>query len=168
MTAALRLNAGTAAPQARDRMRLGMAQLSPFGLSEQWLLRACGDRHWGLIAEGAGQTGTAFRDAQGHPVYAAFCATALRLSPPAGPLLGADLRISSVLGEVAPGRTGSLHLLEGPGGPLGRLAMISCFLRHDAGGSNRQLVKSGLPGLGPLAAAPAELIALDGRARRRA
>ena len=66
-------------PTRQDRLRLGMMHLSPNGLSEQWLLRHLGDRHWDLIAAAVGQEGIAFRDADGAQVYAAFCATSLDL-----------------------------------------------------------------------------------------
>ncbi|WP_138472989.1 Pnap_2097 family protein [Poseidonocella sp. HB161398] len=166
MTAPLRRAAADrTAPQSRARLRLGMAQLSPWGLSEQWLLRDCGDRHWALIAGAAGQAGTDFRDAEGRPVYAAFCTTSLQLAPIAAPPLGEEAAIASRLFSLGPNRLGSLHLVSGPQGPLGRVAMVSCFLCHDGTGSNRRLLRSALPGLRPPPAAPPELAALAARAR---
>ncbi|TMV72321.1 hypothetical protein FGG78_29690 [Thioclava sp. BHET1] len=150
------------------RLRLGMMQLSPFGLSEQWLLRDGGDRHWSLIADALGQSGGIFRDAQGHAVYAAFSATELTLHPPPRALLGTELSVSSHLYALAPNRLGSEHHLHGPEGPLGRLRMITCFLRHDESGSNRRLLRSTPRGLGDLAPAPRALLAFHDRARGRA
>ncbi|MEM1360359.1 MAG: hypothetical protein AAGF94_01415 [Pseudomonadota bacterium] len=40
-----------------------MTQLSPFRLSEQWLSRNCGDRHWALISDALGQQRARFHDA---------------------------------------------------------------------------------------------------------
>ncbi|WP_172328422.1 Pnap_2097 family protein [Mangrovicoccus sp. HB161399] len=164
MTAALRLASAADAPEVRDLIRLGMAQLSPWGLSEQWLLREAGDRHWALIAGCLGQDGTAFRDAGGRPVYAAFCATSLQLVPAPG-LLGEEAQIRSRLFSLGPNRLGSVHSLRGPAGRIGRIAMVSCFLRHDATGSNRRLLRSALPGLAEVPPAPPELQALNARAR---
>lgn len=154
--------------ERRERVSLGMMQLCPFGLSEQWLLRDCGDRHWRLIAEALGQTGIAFRDAEGHPVYAAFCATELALEAQKSPLLGQEIEITSSLHEVAAHRIGSEHWVHGPDGPLATLRMISCFLRHDGSGSNRKLLRSNLPGLGELPPSTPGLSEQNQIARRHA
>ncbi|MBF9033254.1 hypothetical protein HKCCE2091_03300 [Rhodobacterales bacterium HKCCE2091] len=150
------------------RVTLGMAELSPFGLSEQWLLRACGDRHWRMIARHAGLPGIDFRDAGGRPVYAAFCASSLRMTRPARPLLAREIGLRSALFQVGPNRIGSVHRVTAAEGVLAELSMISCFLRHDADGSNRGLMRGALPGLGPLPDPPPGLTALAGRAREAA
>ncbi|MCA0921429.1 Pnap_2097 family protein [Pseudooceanicola nanhaiensis] len=152
----------------RDRLLLGMQQLAPYGLSEQWLLRDAGDRHWALIAKARNQQGIAFHDAEGHPVYAAFCATELRLAPPRGPLLGTTFEVTSSLHQIGPNRLGSEHVFQGAEGPLGSLRMISCFLRHDGSGSNRRLLRSTLSGLGSLAPATPGLLRQHGAARTMA
>ncbi|WP_116134714.1 Pnap_2097 family protein [Tropicimonas sp. IMCC34043] len=152
-------------PERREALRLGMMQLSPFGLSEPWLLRHLGDRHWELIAEASGLSGTAFRDDTGRPVYAAFCATSLHLERHRDARLGASLEIVSTLHQVAPHRIGSVHHLFGPEGCLGRLSMISCFLSHDESGSNRRLLRNRLPGLRALPPAPAGLAGFHESAR---
>ncbi|MCA0996967.1 Pnap_2097 family protein [Alloyangia pacifica] len=154
--------------ERQDTLPLGMMMLSPFGLSEQWLLRDGGDRHWGLIAEALGQSGIAFHDAEGHPVYAAFCATELALEPSPGGLLGTEVQITSSLHELAPNRIGSEHHFRGAHGPLGTLRMISCFLRHDGSGSNRKLLRSSLPGLADLPPPTQALEEVHRRARGRA
>ena len=166
MTAPLRL--ATHAPTSRSKIRLGMAQLSPWGLAEQWVLRELGDRHWSLIADAVGQAGTAFHDAEGHPVYAAFCATSVAFAPATAPLLGTELEILSRLAAVGPNRLGSVHSLQGATGALGQVLMISCFLRHDATRANHRLLRSSLPGLGPLPLACDALAALNARARTMA
>ncbi|MXN16325.1 hypothetical protein GR170_00645 [Pseudooceanicola sp. GBMRC 2024] len=158
------LPAPTAAPALREQLRLGMMQLSPYGLSEQWLLRHLGDLHWSLIARAAGRPDTAFRDATGRPVYAAFCATRLQLSDRVA-RLGGTVGIAARLAQVSPHRLGSIHEVTGPEGLLARLEMISCFLSHDESGSNRRLLRSRLPGLPPLPVAQGPLMALHARAR---
>jgi hypothetical protein len=91
-------------PTRQDRLRFGMMHLSPNGLSEQWLLRHLGDRHWDLIAAAVGQEGIAFRDADGAQVYAAFCATSLDLPGQARAQLGTCVDIHSTLFQVTPRR----------------------------------------------------------------
>ncbi|MEY8880898.1 Pnap_2097 family protein [Donghicola sp. XS_ASV15] len=161
----VRLDRASTAPTRSEQITLGMAQLSPFGVSEQWLLRDCGDRHWGLIAESVGGS-MAFRDETGHPVYAAFCATSVAYD--AAPTLGGQARILSSLFQVAPQRIGSEHLLVGSEGTLARVQMITCFLRHDESGSNRQLLRTSLNGLQDLPPAPESLMEFSETARQTA
>ena len=105
-----------------SRLRLGMAQLGPAGLSEQWLLRHCGDLHWALIARALGQRRARFRAVDGRPVYAAFCTTSLRLATASPELLGEDAEIISTLAAVSDIRTGSRHSLQ----VGGAIALPSC------------------------------------------
>lgn len=128
-------------------VRLGMAALSPDGLSEQWLLRSCGDLHWCLIATALGQEKAVFHDKIGRPVYAAFCATLLKLLKTEASLLGEDIIIKSELFRVGYNQLGSIHsfciadsLIAFP--PLGKLQMISTFVSHDGTGSNRSIIRN--------------------------
>src|SRR6266571_179057 len=57
---------------------LGMPHLCLGGLSETWLLKECGHRHWLMLAQAAGRALPGFRDAAGDPVYAAFVAVSVR------------------------------------------------------------------------------------------
>lgn len=56
---------------------VGMPHLSFVGLSENWLLKHCGDLHWSMLAERMGFGSSDFRDAQGRRLYAAFVAIQL-------------------------------------------------------------------------------------------
>ena len=51
------------APKLPDRITLGMPHLSANGLSEGWLLKELGHRHWFLLAEAAGMAVPDFRTA---------------------------------------------------------------------------------------------------------
>jgi probable biosynthetic protein (TIGR04099 family) len=119
-----------------------MAHLSPNGLSEQWVLRECGDLHWSLIAQALGQERAVFTSGRGEPVYAAFCATALEFYAPEMSLLGEDLVIASELFRVSAGRIGSLHEFVVGGRGIARLRMISTFVSHDSTRSNRSIVRN--------------------------
>src|SRR5262245_11026778 len=57
---------------------VGMPQLSYGGLSENWLLKECGHRHWTSLATKLGLASPSFRDVNGNRLYAAF--TAVRLT----------------------------------------------------------------------------------------
>lgn len=147
------------------RQMLGMQQLGPQGLSEQWVLGFCGDAHWALIARSIRQEGLCFRTIDGRPLYAAFCATRLELSE-TGPLLGEDLVIRSELSGTGGAKIGSRHVFLHRGQEIGRLLMLSTFVAHDTTGSNRRITRAlparqyELPPAGP------DLMALDARARQ--
>lgn len=67
-------------PVASDRLyfpdmepvTIGMPQLCRLGLSENWLMKACGHRHWLALAHAFGLDRPAFHDADGQRLYPAF------------------------------------------------------------------------------------------------
>src|ERR1700722_768337 len=69
---------GMASSCMPDVVVLGMPHLCMIGLSETWLLKECGHRHWFLLAEAAGLAAPDFRDPAGDPIYAAFLSVAVR------------------------------------------------------------------------------------------
>src|SRR5215470_5314409 len=72
------LGGGRAQPALTHTVVLGMPHLCLNGLSETWLLKECGHRHWFLLADAAGLAVPDFRDEAGEPIYAAFLAISLR------------------------------------------------------------------------------------------
>src|SRR5262249_53444288 len=66
---------GAAMPR---EVTLGMPHLAMGGLSETWLLKECGHRHWSMLARAAGLAVPEFRDPAGDPIYAAFLAVTVR------------------------------------------------------------------------------------------
>ncbi len=151
--------------RATARLPLGMAQLCPTGLSEQWVLRFCGDQHWALIAKALGRREAVFQAADGRPVYAAFCATSLWLKLPSMPLLGQDVRAESTLFAVTETRSGSRHQLLVGEEVIAELRMISSFVSHDDSGSNRRIVRTSVMGEMHLPQAEDGLMRLDRQAR---
>ncbi|EKE68304.1 Pnap_2097 family protein [Celeribacter baekdonensis] len=147
---------------------LGMAQLSPAGLSEQWLLRFCGDQHWALIAKALGQREAVFHAEDGRPVYAAFCTTSLRFYPLSRPLLGQDAQILSRLFAVSDTRTGSTHQIMVGGERIAKVSMISTFVSHDASRSNTRIFRNTVLGDMQIMPAGPELMMLDGETRETA
>lgn len=151
--------------EATASVTAAMAQLSPFGLSEQWVLRDAGDRHWSLIADAMGQGQAVFTDDSGQPIYAAFCTTSLELGP-ARPQLGERIEISATLHAVSAARIGSSHVLRRDGQVVARLLMISTFVGRDESGSNRRIVRRAPLRAPDLPSAPEPLAALDARSRK--
>src|ERR1700689_2562668 len=72
------LGGGPAVPAPANGIVLGMPHLCMTGLSETWLLKECGHRHWLLLAEAAGLAAPDFRDPDGAPIYAAFLSVSVR------------------------------------------------------------------------------------------
>ncbi len=127
---------------SQRHVRLGMAELAPNGLSEQWLLRFGGDIHWSLIAEGMGQAQAVFQDLDGRPVYAAFCTTSLDMCGENLDLLGKDVSVASELYGVGKAKIGSMHSIHLGGKLIACLDMISTFVSHDDTGSNRRIIRN--------------------------
>lgn len=149
-------------------LTLGMMTLGPDGLSEQWLLRLCGDQHWAMIARAMGQDSAVFADAEGRAIYAAFCATDLRLNRPATPLLGRAAGLHSALFGLGASQIGSRHVLTQAGEVLGQVLMISTFVGHDESGSNHRILRRQPRPMAALPPAPAELAELGQTARLQA
>lgn len=143
---------------------LGMAELQPDGISEQWFLKLGGDVHWTLIAQAMGQKHAVFEDAFGREVYAAFCATSLEVTPNRN-LLAEDVELKSSLYQIGFHQIGSIHEIYLSGIRIATLSMISTFVSHGADGSNRSIVRNKhMPRLA-LETAPQKLNILAGHAR---
>lgn len=156
---------GAAAPVLWEDHRLGMAEMGYRGLSEQWLMRRAGDLHWRLIAAAMGQAEAVFTCTAGKPLYAAFCASRLRLSRPDLPRLGGDLRLSGSLYRVGLSRLGSCQSLRLGGIRIGTIRLVSVFVGHDDPTRNRSVVRRA-PRV--MATPPTAPVALDLLARRAA
>lgn len=124
-----------------ERHVLGMAEMGYRGLSEQWLKRRAGDLHWQLIARAAGQREAVFTCSDGEPLYAAFCATSVKLARPELPRLGGELTLSADLYRVGHGRLSSLLTISADGVEVGRMVLVSMFVGRTAPGVNRSVVR---------------------------
>ncbi|MTH78484.1 hypothetical protein GL286_12160 [Paracoccus aestuariivivens] len=118
-----------------------MAEMGYLGLSEPWLMRRAGDLHWRLIARAMGQREAVFHCAQGQPLYAAFCATSLRISAPEIPDLGRELTLEAHLGRLGHGRLASVQRIMIEGQAAGRIVLVSAFVGRGDPASNRSIVR---------------------------
>lgn len=138
----------------RTTMTLGMAQLAPQGLSEDWWLKYLGDVHWQLIADAVGQNTTLFRDVKGRQLYAAFCATEFTQHQPDLVGLGQPLDLRSDLWAAGRSRIQSNHSLVVNGVEVAQFTLLSTFVAHMENGINAS-VRRAKPYLIPvLEAAP--------------
>ena len=111
------------------------------GLSEQWLKRRAGDLHWRLIARAMGQRDAVFICPDGEPLYAAFCATSLKIFEPDAPRLGGNLVLSSDLYRVGHGRLASCVEIAAEDRIIGRMVLVSAFVGRTVPESNRSIVR---------------------------
>jgi probable biosynthetic protein (TIGR04099 family) len=149
------LSAGAAAMPAS--VVLGMPHLGLGGLSETWLLKECGHRHWFLLAEAAGLDRPEFHDQAGETIYAAFLAVSVRETAFEAVREHDELDFSSQLTRTS--RTGftSSHRLFVGMRAVGEVAMTSTFVKRAQKGRNHSIVRAEVRGLPPLEAVPRAL-----------
>ncbi|WP_246668907.1 Pnap_2097 family protein [Ancylobacter sp. TS-1] len=142
-------DAAAPAPVMEETVRLGMPQLALGGLSESWLLKDLGDRHWMLLARMAGRDVPDFRDADGAPVYAAFSALSIRDAEFGGLGENDRLTIRSSIARVSRTQCASHHALSLAGRPVGSVELVSAFVRRAPGGGNHTVARVALEGFPP-------------------
>jgi len=127
---------------ARSRYVAGMPELSYTGLSENWLLKTCGDQHWQQLAASAGLQVPDFRDANGNQVYAAF--TTIRVRDASLHAVGENdvFNIDSHLAPAGSARYLSEHAVVAHGGRHATVAMLSTFIRRTLEGDNQSVVRA--------------------------
>lgn len=140
----------TAPIEAPATVLLGMPHLSLKGLSETWLLKECGHRHWLMIAAAAGRALPDFRDADGEPVYAAFCAATIRNAKFGVMGENDELAFSSDLARISGAQFVSLHRLSCDGRLVGEVELVSVFVKRRERGKNRSIARVSLEGLPPI------------------
>ncbi|MBY0380614.1 MAG: hypothetical protein K2W78_01665 [Xanthobacteraceae bacterium] len=122
-------------------VKIGMPHLSLTGLSENWLLKECGHRHWFLLAEAAGEPFPNFRDAAGDQVYAVFRAVRVKDARLAAVQENEDLHFTSTLLRISRTQFESRHILTCRGGAIGEIEMISSFVKRQVANVNRSVAR---------------------------
>lgn len=125
-----------------SRYVAGMPQLAYTGLSENWLLKTCGDAHWRGLAAGAGLTVPAFRDAEGNTAYAAF--TAIRVRDAALEEVGEHdaFTVDSRVAPAGGARYLSEHVVMSQRARRACVTMLSTFVRRTRERDNRSVVRA--------------------------
>ncbi len=126
--------------------RLGMPHLNAQGVSENWLLKELGDRHWLLLAHMAGHGVPEFRDELGNPVYAAFCAISIEGAQLDLAQENDLLTVTSSVVRLSRTQIASRHVLAIGSRPLGTVEMISTFVRR-MGDGNHSVARYAVGGL---------------------
>ncbi len=148
------LGGGSALPTAADRIVLGMPHLCLGGLSETWLLKECGHRHWFMLAEATSRAVPDFRDAAGDPVYAAFVAVTVRDARFDAAREHDELGLDSQLARMSRTQFTSRHRCCVRGRDIGEIAMTSVFVKRTEAGRNRSIARVDVAGLPPVRPAP--------------
>jgi len=131
-----------------------MPHLALGGLSETWLLKELGHRHWTLLARMAGLDAPDFRDAGGDRVYAAFCAVSIRDAAFASLAEHDELVISSEIARISRTRFASIHKLNQNGQHKGSVSLCSVFVKRHQPGRNRSIARVSLDGFPPVESGP--------------
>ncbi|SFG37489.1 probable biosynthetic protein, Pnap_2097 family [Novosphingobium sp. CF614] len=125
-----------------EPVRIGMPELCHAGLSENWLLKACGHRHWLALAHAHGQDTADFRDADGERLYPAF--TSVRIEHGRlGAVVEHDvLHFEVELCRIGRTRYRSRIAVRSAGTSVATLVMESAFVRRTRRGENRSAARS--------------------------
>ncbi len=136
---------------AGDTIILGMPHLAIGGISETWLLKELGHRHWQMLAKAAGRSVPDFQDSDGRAVYAAFNAVSLRNLDLAAARENDPLEIASELMRLSRTQFRSFHRLFLGRDFIGSVELVSVFVKRTVTGRNRSIVRVDIPGLPPVA-----------------
>jgi probable biosynthetic protein (TIGR04099 family) len=143
--------AAAAGSEARSTVAilLGSPHLASNGLSENWLLKELGHRHWLLVAELAGLSAPRFYDRRGNPVYGVFCAVSIAEGDFRQAQENRVLQIASSLARVSHTQIQSTHRLAIDGFAVGAVTMVSTFV-SGAVGYNHAIARAIADGLPPV------------------
>ncbi len=124
------------------RIVLGLPELCPNGVSENWLLRHCGAIHWARLADALGVPPWQVLDKDGDRIYASF----FRVSVD-GPLTrfteGDEIELDCELRRLSPLRYKSEHMIRNLSrGSCLQLTMCSTFVKRRAANDNVHLIFS--------------------------
>ncbi|MBR9884901.1 MAG: hypothetical protein GYB21_15150 [Oceanospirillales bacterium] len=123
----------------------GMPNLSLCGLSENWLLKECGNQHWLALADLFGLALPAFKAQDGSPVYAAF--VAVKLADAHLQLIDENDRftIETHLAPAGRARFFSSHRVLCNGRECARVDMLSTQVSRRETGNNQSVTRTELP-----------------------
>jgi probable biosynthetic protein (TIGR04099 family) len=152
-------------PSSRDLMAralephvlLGMPHLTPHGLSEIWLMKELGHRHWLMLARDLGMDNADFRTADGAEAYAAICATSLTAARLDEVRANDILTIRSRMVPVSRTQTATTHDLTVADRTIGRVELISAFVQREIDGRNHSLVRAPVRASQAMSYAPNDL-----------
>jgi probable biosynthetic protein (TIGR04099 family) len=144
------LGGGQAATMMPTTILVGMPHLCLGALSETWLLKECGHRHWLLLAAAAGLDIPNFHDNAGESIYAAFLAVSVRDAAMDAVREHDHLDFSSQLVRGARTQFTSFHRISVHARQVAEIAMISTFVKRVVARRNHAIARVEVPGLPPV------------------
>jgi probable biosynthetic protein (TIGR04099 family) len=125
-----------------EPVTVGMPELCRVGLSETWLLKACGHRHWMALADAFGLDRPRFTSATGERLYPAF--TSVALSDCRLESVDEDCRLTFAVDLRRIGRTrfASDIMITVAGAIVAKARMESAFVQRMVVGSNRSATRA--------------------------
>ena len=123
---------------------IGMPHLTPSGLSENWLLKELGHRHWLMLARAAGMENADFRDREGREVYAAISAISMRGMNLRQIRANDVLSISSAIRRLSRTQIWSRHVLTIQQRSVGSVELLSTFVGRMREGDNHSITRVAL------------------------
>ncbi|WP_207456297.1 Pnap_2097 family protein [Azospirillum sp. SYSU D00513] len=150
MTFLLADPAPTEAPRDSGDLLVGMPHLALNGLSETWLLKECGHRHWMMLARELGQPVPDFRDRTGATVYATFTAVSTADAALDQVEENDRLRFEGRIERVSRTQFQSTQRIAVGERTVARVTLLSVFLKRAQAGDNRSVVRA-VPSRMPLA-----------------
>lgn len=129
-------------PQTIHRYRAGMPQLAHAGLSENWLLKECGHRHWEALARATGREIPEFIDDNGERAYAAFTAVSVDEAELDRFTEHDTFDIETTLCRSGAARHYSVHNVFAGKQARARISMSSVFVRREEAGNNQSVIRA--------------------------
>jgi probable biosynthetic protein (TIGR04099 family) len=136
-------------PTARELMAralephilIGMPHLTPSGLSETWLMKELGHRHWLMLARDMQMDDANFRTADGGEAYAAICATSLADARLESVRANDIMTIHSDLSRVSRTQVATRHHVRKGALPVAHVELISAFVHRAVDGDNHSIAR---------------------------
>lgn len=125
---------------------LGMPHLCPNGLSENWLWKELGHRHWMLIAQAYGVAATGFGPVGEQPVYAAFRKISLQDGDLCSVVENDTLDVRSTVLHLSEIQVVSRHVVACRDRLIANVEMSSVFVRRRTEGLNRSIARVRIEG----------------------
>lgn len=120
---------------------VGMPHLNAYGLSETWLMKELGHRHWLMLARDMGMENADFRTMDGRAAYAAICATSLRNAHLELVSANDVLEIRSTLSAVSRTQISSHHRLSIGADEIAEVELLSTFVQRSTAGDNYSIAR---------------------------
>lgn len=150
---------------SRTNYVAGMPELAFAGLSEQWLLRTCGQLHWGALAAQSSLAVPEFYDEAGHKSYAAFTAIRVREARLEDVSENQRFAIEADVRRIAGARHFGEFRVFTTENAIAKVDMLSTFVRRERAGDNRSVSKAMFNGTA-VSATPAAAQSLLEQAKR--